>query len=352
MQTDVGLDPWVRPNLTALTPPWMIDGWSVQATELMFTGPAEPFAGDPTRTTFAVDGRLVDDLEWFPPAGARTGYHYRCSTEIAEPPSGGPRSLEISYVLKGLNQPINAWQNIHLPIVSTHDGALPDAERLVRVVGHSDAQRYLLYGHSVAMQLERAVARFSTRPLSSMRSVLDWGCGAGRIIRHLSRRSSATFTGVDIDHDNIGWCAQHLQGIDFQTVTIHPPTTLPAAAHDLIYGISVITHIDAAGQRAWLEELRRLIAADGLVMLTVNGATALGATPDEVVAQVVAEGFDASRRDPRLDAVITDHSYYRTSFQSHQQVGQLVAGLFDVIDILPCFNASVQDLVVLRPTLR
>lgn len=350
MPTAIRLDPWIRPNLTALTPPWLIDGWSVRATELTFTGPAEPFDGDLSRCTFTVDGRVVDELEWLPPVGARTTYRYRCTATIAEPPASEPRSLEISYVLRGLNQPVNVWQNIHLPIVQDDPGPLPDAARLQRVVGHSDAGRYLLYGHSVARQLERAVARFSLRPLSSLQSVLDWGCGAGRVIRHVAGRTNATLTGVDVDHDNVAWCAQHLPGITFDTIAIHPPTSLPAAAYDLIYGISVITHIDAPGQRAWLEELRRLVAPDGLVMLTVNGSTALAATPDEVVAQVVADGFDASRRDPRLDTVIADQSYYRTSFQSHDHVHRLAVGLFDVVDILPCFNASVQDLVVLRPT--
>lgn len=50
---------------------------------------------------------------------------------------------------------------------------------------------------------------------------------------------------------------------------------MPDASVDLIYGISVMTHIRESQQEAWLKELERILTPGGVMILTSCGAGAL-----------------------------------------------------------------------------
>jgi len=99
--------------------------------------------------------------------------------------------------------------------------------------------------------------------------VLDFGCGAGRILRHLpSRAPGAEIWGCDIDRPSVEWLEQNLSPPLHVFVNgEYPPLPQPAGAFDLILVGSVFTHL-AEGWSAWLLELRRLLSEDGLLVVT------------------------------------------------------------------------------------
>jgi ubiquinone/menaquinone biosynthesis C-methylase UbiE len=39
----------------------------------------------------------------------------------------------------------------------------------------------------------------------------------------------------------------------------------------LVFGFSVLTHIDAAHQRSWLTEMHRVLSANGILLVTTHG---------------------------------------------------------------------------------
>jgi SAM-dependent methyltransferase len=130
---------------------------------------------------------------------------------------------------------------------------------------------YLRGGFTTALGL-RSVLQSLERPIGSHRRILDFGCGSGRVIRwfrDLAGRSE--LFGDDIHGDAIKWCREN---IDFASFAHHgpmPPLPFPDGHFDLIYGISVFTHLDEKMQRAWLEELRRLLRPEGLLLLSIHG---------------------------------------------------------------------------------
>ena len=102
--------------------------------------------------------------------------------------------------------------------------------------------------------------------------VLDFGCGAGRIVRHaLSEDPAGEYWGCDIDARSIEWLRANLSPPlhPFQTDE-WPPTQEPDGQFHLIYAFSVFTHL-LDNWSAWLVELHRLLAADGLAVITVFG---------------------------------------------------------------------------------
>lgn len=104
------------------------------------------------------------------------------------------------------------------------------------------------------------------------KSVLDFGCGAGRTLRHfLEEAESGSFHGCDIDGRSIAWLESNLSPpLHVFANGEEPPLPLESASLDLIWAISVFTHI-SDHWAAWLVELHRLLREDGLLIATIFG---------------------------------------------------------------------------------
>jgi SAM-dependent methyltransferase len=103
----------------------------------------------------------------------------------------------------------------------------------------------------------------------SGRRALDFGCGAGRTLRHFMRETAvAELWGCDIDDASIAW----LQGNLSPPLRVFrnaegPPLPQPDGYFDLIWAISVFTHITDDWSE-WLLELHRVMAPSGLLIAT------------------------------------------------------------------------------------
>lgn len=107
--------------------------------------------------------------------------------------------------------------------------------------------------------------------IDDMSRVLDFGCAAGRMLRHFpARRPAAELWGVDIKARPITWCQQHFAPpFRFATMTTSPHLPFEDNYFDLIYSGSVFTHIADLAD-AWLLELKRILRSGGLMYVTVH----------------------------------------------------------------------------------
>jgi len=105
------------------------------------------------------------------------------------------------------------------------------------------------------------------------RRILDFGCGAGRTLRHFAAEATeAEVWGCDIDERSIAWLTKHLCPPFHAFLNgPEPPLNQPSASFDLIWGISVFTHLTDSWSR-WLVELHRLLTPNGLLYLTFMGS--------------------------------------------------------------------------------
>lgn len=100
------------------------------------------------------------------------------------------------------------------------------------------------------------------------RRVLDFGCGAGRILRHLRE---ARLAACDIDAPSVEWIRANMPDVDAFLVTEDPNIPRPGGSYDLVIAASVFTHIGATWL-AWLQEVRRVLDTDGLLFATFLGS--------------------------------------------------------------------------------
>lgn len=162
---------------------------------------------------------------------------------------------------------------------------LPPPRLRLLVDGRSgDAGAFLSVGAQMCESIRDAVAAAGT-PASEMRAVLDFGCGCGRVARHWRSSSVAQrdtrderrrqvgpeIYGCDYNRELVDWCAANLPEVRVAPNDLAPPLPYVTGSFDLIYTLSVFSHLDEPLQRAWLAEFRRLLRPGGLLVLSVLG---------------------------------------------------------------------------------
>jgi SAM-dependent methyltransferase len=102
--------------------------------------------------------------------------------------------------------------------------------------------------------------------------VLDFGCGPGKVLRHFVQEpQTAEFHGCDIHAPSIEWLRPHLPPNFHAFVNDErPPLPLAASSFDLVYAMSVFTHIVDAWAE-WLIELHRILKPDGTLIASFLG---------------------------------------------------------------------------------
>jgi SAM-dependent methyltransferase len=104
------------------------------------------------------------------------------------------------------------------------------------------------------------------------RRVLDFGCGAGRVLRHfMPEATTAEFWGCDLHEPTIAWLADNLSPPVRFFVNDSRPLPQPDGYFDLVYALSVFTHITYEWSD-WLLELHRVLKPDGLLLATFMGS--------------------------------------------------------------------------------
>lgn len=185
---------------------------------------------------------------------------------------------------------------------------------------HAD---YIAFGERDAGILRRLCADHGLEVTGSLR-VLDFGCGTGRVLRHLiDLTDEGEVWGADVDSARIDWCRANLTP-PFRFLTLNTAPHLPFEDNyfDLIIGGSVFTHIIDQDD-SWLLELRRVARPGALLCLSVMD--------QDMIASVQSEGGDTPYKDWFHADLVIEHDLDAT-FNDGVEALQNGAGMFAVGD--------------------
>jgi SAM-dependent methyltransferase len=155
--------------------------------------------------------------------------------------------------------------------VTADDGLpIPPASLIVRVAGTPDVDWFLRGGRLAAGSIRAALWRQGRR-IEELGAVLDFGCGCGRVTRNwLALRETDVF-GSDMNEEAIEWCRRNLPFATFESNGLAPPLAFDTAGFDLVYALSVFTHLPEEIQLLWMRELERVLRPGGLLLLSTHG---------------------------------------------------------------------------------
>ena len=151
---------------------------------------------------------------------------------------------------------------------------LPPGRLMFLVQGTANVQEFLTDGRGTAMAV-LDVLKSSGVTLDSSKSVLDFGCGCGRVIRHLHAMTGARCHGSDYNPLLVDWCKENLRFAQFEVNGAVPPLPHANRQFDVIYALSVFTHFPEELQRAWMAELSRVLKPGGHLLMTTHGESFL-----------------------------------------------------------------------------
>ena len=157
------------------------------------------------------------------------------------------------------------------PALEAGELPLPPPRLRLLVDGRSaDAGLFLEVGSRLCDSIQEAAAGFAA-PVAEMRAILDFGCGCGRVARHWAAVEGPEVHGCDYNPDLVAWCRANLPHLRATGNQLAPPAPYASGSFDLIYALSVFSHLDEGRQRAWLAEFERLLRPRGLLVLSVLG---------------------------------------------------------------------------------
>ncbi|HUP59014.1 MAG TPA: class I SAM-dependent methyltransferase [Thermoanaerobaculia bacterium] len=177
--------------------------------------------------------------------------------------------IEAAYrALEAADAVPNAVRNLRR---SPNEMPLPPM-RLRARVGSRGAGAFLQAGKSCADALRNAARTHLQIEIENAGRVLDFGCGCGRTLRHFS---PAPIEGCDVDAPAIAWMQRSAGAERFAANRFDPPLPWHDATFDLVYSVSIFTHLDETSQRDWLREIARVVKPGGSALLTVQSEHAL-----------------------------------------------------------------------------
>lgn len=112
--------------------------------------------------------------------------------------------------------------------------------------------------------------------------VLDFGCGSGKVMRHfLPEAEECELWGCDIDERSVDWINAELHPplSAFANREV-PPLDQPSSSFDLVWSVSVFTHL-TEHWAGWLAELHRVLKPGGLAIISFLGGAMYEVWNDE-----------------------------------------------------------------------
>jgi SAM-dependent methyltransferase len=162
--------------------------------------------------------------------------------------------------------------------------------------------RFVVSGTKIFAAIEAAIMAYRPRqPIEDM-DILDFGCGVGRVALPFFSKYGKPSACVDVMPRCIEYLREVIPGANPRLTGVKPPLPFPDASFDVIYAISVWTHLNKKKGWEWLREMARLLRPGGLALLSTSSYNRLAKHRTDISLGKLWR--DVSDEDLRREGVI------------------------------------------------
>jgi SAM-dependent methyltransferase len=219
---------------------------------------------------------------------------------------------------------------------------VPPPHLISLVAGVRDSGWFLTSGKLGAQALHDVLLKNSVE-IARFESILDFGCGLGRVLRHLPDLTEARLSGCDYNRRLIAWCRANLPFAEFSINKLEGRLKYDDRSFDFTYALSVFTHLTASQHKFWIDELRRILQPGGYLFLTTHG---------KHYEQQIPEELRIRFHDGELVVVKPDRAGENAcaAFHPEKYVRDELARGWDVVDFVErgALGNPLQDVYLLR----
>jgi SAM-dependent methyltransferase len=220
-------------------------------------------------------------------------------------------------------------------IVQVHT---PPIEYIRYTCGHENYGEYQRSGFEVFTMLDLAARRYSGKRICEFGRVLDFGCGAGRIMQYMP--DGPRLFGCDVSKPLVLFARKSWPNNTVYNNDLEPPLDFRDGLFDLVYSFSVFSHLAQDLEMRWLGELLRIGASGCLYLLTVHGDWMIEATLGAERTQAEAAGFYFKDALTRGASDLEFPIGYENSYHTSGFIRETWSRLFEICSIIKGDNPS------------
>jgi len=146
---------------------------------------------------------------------------------------------------------------------------MPDGVEMRRI-GSSTTEAFLQQGTRMAKVVAENITEFFGHFPSNL-SILDFGCGVGRVLLPLTSLANAQWHACDVNDRAISYLRRVAPKVNANVSDYYPPLSFDDNSFDCVYSISIWTHLPIALQLPWLIEVKRILRPGGLALISTSG---------------------------------------------------------------------------------
>lgn len=269
-----------------------------------------------------------------------------------------------------LVDPISIIVVFILKVLNIIDFPVPRNSSMRKTTASGNIFTYYNSGISSYLPIATMAEKYGLNLREGNLNILDFGCGVGRLLLHFNKiYKSNNYFACDIDDTSVNFISQSYPNVESYTNNHIPPLKYNDSQFDMIYSLSIFSHINIEEQPLWLEELSRVTKPGGYLFLTIEGFQSLkywlhlelSLGLDEASEKLNNDGFIFSPYK-NWDTTIKQSNHFRNASQlvgvkspygimvmSEKYVDQNWNKYnLEVVDFIKGIITTRQDLVILR----
>ncbi len=204
------------------------------------------------------------------------------------------------------------------------------------VCGHTSYEEFILSGAEVFLIFELALNKYFNKKFSSLDNILDFGCGAGRLIQFLLELNTNVY-GCDVNSTLINY----LKKIGYANLyknNFIPPLKYESNFFQFIQSFSVFSHLAENDECIWLEELFRIGSPGCIYFITIHGEWVIQnilSKDEQSIAKTDGFLFKNVHTRSSWNKKMNFPDGYECSFHTTDYIYKNWSKYFDIIDIIP-----------------